>query len=219
MLCKSRATLLYGEIMNTWQKLSSVNVNEHVKTKGTQKYLSWAWAWGVTKEIYPSMTYSVKDFDGKPYCFDEHLGYMVQTEVTIEGESLPMHLFVMDGANKAQKNVDYQYATKYGDKTCLAATMFDVNTTIMRCLVKNLAMFGLGHYIYAGEDLPRESEEQIAERKIVKKREIIPNTKGWENAKAAFIRDGNFEKVFPHARISLENQALIVKECSHAQAA
>ena len=26
----------------------------------------------------------------------------------------------------------------------------------MRCLVKNLAMFGLGLYIYAGEDLPEQ---------------------------------------------------------------
>ena len=26
----------------------------------------------------------------------------------------------------------------------------------MRCLVKNLSMFGLGLYIYAGEDLPEE---------------------------------------------------------------
>ena len=36
------------------------------------------------------------------------------------------------------------------------ATMFDINKTIMRCLVKNLSMFGLGLYIYAGEDLPEE---------------------------------------------------------------
>jgi hypothetical protein len=32
--------------------------------------------------------------------------------------------------------------------------MFDINKTLMRCLTKNLAMFGLGLYIYAGEDLP-----------------------------------------------------------------
>ena len=38
--------------------------------------------------------------------------------------------------------------------------MFDVNKTIMRCLVKNLAMFGLGLYIYSGEDLPDLTEEQ-----------------------------------------------------------
>lgn len=36
--------------------------------------------------------------------------------------------------------------------------MFDVNKTIMRCLVKNLAMFGLGLYIYAGEDLPQSDD-------------------------------------------------------------
>lgn len=205
--------------MNTWEKLSALNVEEHVKSKGGQRYLTWVWAWGVTKEIYPSMTYSVKDFDGKPYCFDENLGYMVQTEVTIDGESLPMHLFVMDGANKAQKHVDYEYSTKYGNKTCLAASMFDVNTAIMRCLVKNLALFGLGHYIYAGEDLPPESKEQIAERKELEKPFIVPDTKKWNNARNAFIRDGNFDKVFPHARISEENQALIIEECLHAKAA
>ena len=39
--------------------------------------------------------------------------------------------------------------------------MFDVNKTIMRCLVKNLAMFGLGIYIYAGEDLPQDEPEPV----------------------------------------------------------
>ena len=205
--------------MNTWEKLSAVNVNNHVKSKSGQRYLSWAWAWGVTKAIYPSLTYSVKDFDGKPYCFDEHLGYMVQTEVTIDGESLPMHLFVMDGANKAQKHVDYTYSTSKAEKTCLAASMFDINTAIMRCLVKNLALFGLGHYIYAGEDLPQESEEQIAERKELEKPFIVPGTKRWDNAKEAFIRDGHFEAVFLRARLSEDHQSQIIEECSHAQAA
>jgi hypothetical protein len=37
-------------------------------------------------------------------------------------------------------------------------TMFDINKTLMRCLTKNLAMFGLGLYIYAGEDLPENNE-------------------------------------------------------------
>jgi hypothetical protein len=60
----------------------------------------------------------------------------------------------MDGANKSMLKKPYSYKTKYGDKTVEAATSFDVNKTIMRCLVKNLAMFGLGLYIYAGEDLP-----------------------------------------------------------------
>jgi hypothetical protein len=36
--------------------------------------------------------------------------------------------------------------------------MFDINKTIMRCLTKNFAMFGLGLYIFAGEDLPETQE-------------------------------------------------------------
>jgi len=35
---------------------------------------------------------------------------------------------------------------------------FQINTSMMRCLTKCLAMFGLGHYIYAGEDVPREEK-------------------------------------------------------------
>jgi Protein of unknown function (DUF1071) len=147
-------------MQSTWKILSAINVNEHVEKKPNGcTYLSWAWAWGVTKEMCPSAAYKVINFDGRPYLFDENLGYMVQTEVTINGETLPMHLFVMDGANKAQKHIDYKYTVRSGEKTCLAASMFDINTAIMRCLTKNLAMFGLGHYIYAGEDLPHESEE------------------------------------------------------------
>jgi hypothetical protein len=37
--------------------------------------------------------------------------------------------------------------------------MFDNKTSMMRCLTKNLAMFGLGSYIYAGEDLPMVETE------------------------------------------------------------
>ena len=66
----------------------------------------------------------------------------------------------MDSANKSMLDHQYKYKTKYGEKTCEQASMFDVNKTIMRCLVKNLAMFGLGLYIYAGEDLPENLTEK-----------------------------------------------------------
>lgn len=145
-----------------WDKLSAINVNDHTEKKGNLTYLSWAWAWGIVKKECPDATYRVDiGLDGKPFLFDENLGYMVQTTVTIEGESIPMHLFVMDGANKAQKHADYTYDTKHKkDIICKAATMFDINTAIMRCLTKNLSMFGLGHYIYAGEDMPDGAKEQ-----------------------------------------------------------
>ena len=98
-----------------------------------------------------------------PFVFDPNMGYMCSTEVTIKGETLEMWLPVMDGANKAMKLEAYEYTTKYGNKSVQGASMFDINKTIMRCLVKNLAMFGLGHYIYAGEDLPQD-DKSVAEK-------------------------------------------------------
>ena len=146
--------------------LNAINVNDHteVKDNGTDKltYLSWVWAWQQVKTKYPDVSYEVKHWDGKPFLYEEALGYMVETSVTIQGETMTMWLPVMDSKNKAMKAQPYSYKTKYGEKWVNAATMFDINTTIMRCLVKNLAMFGLGLYIYAGEDLPQEEKEQQA---------------------------------------------------------
>jgi hypothetical protein len=87
---------------------------------------------------------------------------MVMTEVTIQGQTLEMWLPVMDGANKSMKHEPYTYSTRYGDKSVEQASMFDINKTLMRCLVKNLAMFGLGHYIFAGEDLPESESDTIS---------------------------------------------------------
>jgi hypothetical protein len=145
---------------NTWDILSKINCNDKTEKKNGLTYLSWAWAWGIVKKEYPSANYKVVNYDSKPFLFDENLGYLVTTEVTIDGESISMNLPVMDGANKAQKHIDYEYETKFGKKKAIAATMFDINTAIMRCLTKNLAMFGLGHYIYAGEDLPSLDKNQ-----------------------------------------------------------
>lgn len=139
----------------TFKILSAIDCSEYTEKKGNLTYLSWAWAWGITKKHFPDANYEVVMFDGKPYLFDEHLGYLVMTKVTIDGETIGMQLPIMDGSNKAQKHVAYTYKTKYGEKSVEPATMFDINTAIMRCLTKNLAMFGLGHYIYAGEDLPK----------------------------------------------------------------
>ena len=147
-----------------FDKLRAINVNAHTEQKDGLTYLSWAWAWDAVKKDYPNATYKIwKDEEGRPYIYDENLGYMVFTEVTIEGETLGMWLPVMDSSNKAMKSQPYEIQTKYKTITVKAATMFDINKTIMRCLVKNLAMFGLGLYIYAGEDIPEaESDDVLA---------------------------------------------------------
>lgn len=151
---------MYQETKEKFQELYSKNVNEYVEQKNGLNYLTWSYAWAEFKKVYPNATYKVKkDESGRCYFGDENIGYMCYTSVTAGGLTYGMWLPVMDGANKAMKLKPYTYKTRYGDKTVEALTMFDVNKTIMRCLVKNLAMFGLGLYIYAGEDLPEDITE------------------------------------------------------------
>ena len=159
-----------------FEKLKALNVNDKVDKKGKLSYLSWSWAWGVFKEFYPDATYKIKKQEsGLPYVHDKDTGYMVFTEVTAGGETHEMWLPVMDGSNKAMKCEPYTYQTKNGEKSVEQATMFDINTAIQRCLVKNYAMFGLGLYIYAGEDLPQVSDaikEESKSKAILDKVEL-----------------------------------------------
>lgn len=156
---------------SVFETLSAINCNDHTEQKNGLTYLSWAWAWGIVKSYYPTANYEVVEYGGRPYLHDANLGYLVTTKVTIDGETIPMSLPIMDSTNKAQKHTPYTYeVNKYKyvngirqvvgkeERTVESATMFDINTAIMRCLTKNLAMFGLGHYIYAGEDLPKSVE-------------------------------------------------------------
>ena len=141
-----------------FNKLFLLDINGHIEKKNGLSYLSWAWAWAEVKKIYPTANYTIE-----PYSFDEKLGYMVFTTVTINGQTYRMWLPVMDNNNNSMKSEPYEVTTKYGKKQVAAASMFDINKAYMRCLVKNLAMFGLGLYIYAGEDLPEKSFETIDE--------------------------------------------------------
>lgn len=118
---------------NVWETLSAIDVGAHVEKKGQLSYLSWAWAWGVLMKHYPASNYSflnpIRNEDGT---------VMVECDLTIEDITRRMWLPVMDHRNKAIQNPN----------------MRQISDTQMRCLVKAIAMFGLGHYIYAGEDLP-----------------------------------------------------------------
>lgn len=147
-----------------FQQLYSLDVNKYVEQKNGLNYLSWAYAWAEFKKHYPDATYIVmKDENGKPYFGDPDIGYMVYTSVTAGGLTYEMWLPVMDNNNKSLKAHSYKFATRSGDRTVEAMTMFDVNKAVMRCLVKNLAMFGLGLYIYAGEDLPEDIKTYACE--------------------------------------------------------
>jgi hypothetical protein len=137
--------------MGKFEELYQLNVNDKTEKKGNLTYLSWSYAWAEFKKAYPKATYTVDKFNGTYCTGNEQIGYMVRTEVFADELNYEMWLPVMDNKNK----------------TILKPQMTDVNKAIMRCLTKNLAMFGLGLYIYAGEDLPENEsvdQEQVEEK-------------------------------------------------------
>ena len=126
------------------EKLLAKNVNEHLEKKNGLSYLSWAWAWAEALKADSSATYKIEMFDGK--CFMDINGTaMVFVTVTMFGKPMTCQLPVMDYRNKAIPKPD----------------AFAVNTAIMRCMTKALALHGLGLYIYAGEDLPEEGKSVV----------------------------------------------------------
>lgn len=131
--------------------LRAINCNEHTERKNNLTYLSWAWAWDEFKQNCPTATYTVhENADGWNYFTDGRTCW-VKTSVKYKDEEHTLTLPVMDFKNNSIP-VD-------------RVTSFDVNKAIMRCLTKTLAMFGLGLYIYAGEDLPEDAEEEPARPK------------------------------------------------------
>ena len=123
--------------------LLKVNVNDHTEKKNGLTYLSWAWAWAEALQHDPQATWEAAEFNGFPAAFGPDGSAMVKVTVTLKGHAKTCWLPVMDHRNKAIKNPD----------------AFAVNTAIVRCLVKALAVHGLGLYIYAGEDLPEVAEQ------------------------------------------------------------
>ena len=165
-----------------FNELFHLDVNEHTQQKNRLTYLSWAWAWAEVKKKYPTAEYTIERFgeEKKPYFYDEALGYMVFTTVTIEGLTHEMWLPVMDHANMPMKDKDYTTMRWKKETTVQQASMFDINTTIMRCLTKNLAMHGLGLYIYAGEDLPESPPlETVTKKQADELKKLVKELSGY----------------------------------------
>lgn len=127
-----------------WEILSRIDVSDKIEKKNGLSYLSWAWAWGVLKEHYPYAWFRKHEGqNGFPYFMDMQGYAFVRVTVGLDRtgdhevtESLP----VLDHRNKPIQGPN----------------AFEVNNALQRCLAKAIAYHGLGHYIYAGEDLPLE---------------------------------------------------------------
>ena len=135
-------TTLAGRI---WKNLSSINVNQHIQKKGNLTYLSWTWAWQTLMEEYPDSYYHFSTNK----CDDGSIEVECVLSIHVGEDSVTrsMWLPVMDHRNKAIINPDARM----------------ISDAKMRCLVKCIAMFGLGHYIYAGEDIPSAEKEAMSD--------------------------------------------------------
>lgn len=123
-----------AEAKEIWDTLSAIDVSDHIEKKGNLSYLSWAWAWGVLMQHYPQANYHFEENEVLP---DGSVTVYVSME--IDGVQRTMHLPVMDNRNNS----------------IFGPSSRQISDSRMRCLVKCIAMYGLGHYIYAGEDIPQ----------------------------------------------------------------
>ena len=149
--------------MNYFERLNSINVNDHAEKKNGLTYLSWAWAWAEIKKAYPDSTYTIYENEaGWNYHTDGKTAW-VKTGVTVEGIEHIEYLPVMDYRNKSIPTD--------------SITSFDVNKAIQRSLTKACARHGLGLYIYAGEDLP-EDAPRLTHDELVEKARSLAEIKG-----------------------------------------
>ena len=124
--------------MDIWQTLSAVNVEDFVQDKMGLRYLSWANSWMVLMDHYPQ---AIMDFGAN----EMHEDGTVTVHCTIVIDTYARHMWlpVMDHRGRAVVRPDARA----------------ISDNKMRCMVKCLALFGLGLYIYAGEDLPSAEKD------------------------------------------------------------
>jgi len=129
--------------------LLKLNVNDHTEKKNGLTYLSWAWAWAEALKADPTASFEVKTFMRDQYTevpyMDVNGTGLVWVTVTMFEKPMTCMLPVMNHRNQPIP----------------APNAFEVNTAIMRCMTKALALHGLGLYIYSGDDLPMQDAEVI----------------------------------------------------------
>lgn len=140
---------------NYFTELANIDVSGHVKQKGQFSYLSWPFAIDTLGRLHPHADITVRWFPLSsnpdiqvPY-LETPLGYFVEVAITINTVYRSQLHPVLD----------------YRNQPIMSPTVFDINTSIQRALVKCAALHGLGLFIYAGEDLPFYAPEFTAEEK------------------------------------------------------
>lgn len=132
--------------------LNAINVRDKVETKGKVEYLSWAFAWQMLKEIYPTAQRVVYEnsITGLNFFTDGKTAY-VKVGIAVDGIEHIDYLPVMDFRNAS---IPLEKITS-----------MDVNKTIQRSTAKAIALHGLGLALWTGEDLP-EAVTQVVEKEV-----------------------------------------------------
>ena len=140
--------------ISTFEEREKINVTAHIEKKGMFSYLSWAFAVSEIRRACPDAQWEVHEYQNEkgmtqPF-MNTDCGHFVKVTVTADGIPMSQVHPVLDNRNKPIENPN----------------SFQINTSIMRCLAKAIALHGIGLHIFAGEDLPPStplSREQRAE--------------------------------------------------------
>jgi hypothetical protein len=176
---------------NYFSELAAINVSEHVEKKGQFSYLSWPYAVAKLRSFDDTAAWEIKRFNGLPFLPTDY-GTFVEVAVTVRGVTLSQIHPVLDNKNRP----------------ILAPSAFDINTSIQRCLVKAIALHGLGLSVYAGEDLPNpDSESQPPLSKVP-----TTQTSGLVPAPFGRVREALEQQRQNNAELLTANQLRYIKK-------
>lgn len=151
---------------NVWNTLSAIDCSKHVEKKNGFTYLSWAWAWSILKQHYPTAQYTKHLFqvngNNLPYMLDADGNAYVTVTIKIMPENNAESITALESATEIMPVLNH------ANRPIKNPNSFEVNASLQRCMVKAIAALGLGCYIYAGEDMPMESPTAMAESPNIK---------------------------------------------------
>lgn len=144
--------------MAEFKKLLKIDTTDKTVPYGNEGLITlpWATAWQMAMENSEQCSFEViHSENGYLYHCDDMGNCWVETEVEIDGAKRRMHRPILN---------EYGVDIPKGEITSM-----DVNTAIMRCLVKNLALFGIGLSLYQtrqkeGDNEPTEPENTNSDK-------------------------------------------------------
>jgi hypothetical protein len=151
---------------NIWNTLSAIDCSKHVEKKNGFTYLSWAWAWSILKQHYPTAQYTKHLFQVNgnqlPYMLDaDGNAYVTVTVKILDGDN-------PNGLSAIESATEIMPVLNHANRPIKNPNSFEVNASLQRCMVKAIAALGLGCYIYAGEDMPMESPSAMVQAPNIK---------------------------------------------------